>query len=353
MIAIKNHLRDINRVNLDTFERGEYLRLDKNEGLIPPTKQVIQSVIENQTTTIYPEYGQLKNKLAKHVNLSYENICIGNGSDAIIKNIFETYINPGDGILLTDPTFAMYPIYCQMFQAKYLPLIKYNSLTSFPKKRFLEGLDGNIKMAVIINPNNPTGHAVDRAFLINAINKSCSNDILMIVDEAYHYYYPETVVDLVSKYENLIVLRTFSKFFGLASLRVGYGIACPKIIENLRKVQLTFDLNGVAVDFVNRIVDDKEYIDRVSKEYNDGKKYILSKLEENRVEYHKTEANFVLIDCSKSVEKIKSELYKRKILVSAGFKQSILKKYIRVTIGSKKHMEHFWKEFIDIYGGLE
>lgn len=353
MPKIKKHLEDIYRVNLDGNERGSYLRLDKNEGAsipFPFVSKVIEK-INPELLSMYPEYGRLKNKLAKHVNLDAENICIGNGSDAIIKNIFEAYIEPNDKVIFTDPTFAMYPIYCNIFNAKPC-IIEYKSCVSFPESRFMNALYTNdVKMAVIIYPNNPTGHAASKAFLRRAIERAHDLDILMVVDEAYHFYYRKSVADLIKKYNNLIVLRTFSKFFGIASLRMGFGMACPEIIENLRKVQSTFDLNGIAALFGDRLLDAfPEATDRIYSDYSNNKCYLEDKLADSNIVFQSGEANFILIDCGDRVNDIKDKLAEKKILVGGGFKQDILKKYLRVTIGKKEHMETFWKAFIDIWG---
>lgn len=355
MIKSKTHLENINRVNLDNLRRNEYLRLDKNEGLILPiTKETFLNIMEDEYNklTMYPEYGELKNKLAKHLNLDYKNIHIGNGSDAIIKNIFDTYVKPYDKILITNPTFGMYPIYGRMYETQQ-KVVDYTSCSSFPKDSFLEALQQDVKLAVIVSPNNPTGHTLDKLSLKHIIEKAHKNNILVIIDEAYFSYNYDSIISSVNKYNNLIVLRTFSKFFGLPSLRIGYVASCYSIINNLRATQLTFDVNSIGVIVANNILDSKTCIKELVSKYNDGKEYILSKLKEQGIKTHTTDTNFILIDCGKHADKIKDALYTHNILVGAGFKQDILKKYIRVTIGEKEQMEHFWKEFKHIYGEVD
>lgn len=350
MINPNRHLKNIHRVNLDDNDRFDYLRLDKNEyvGYFPDKIwKDAMSKITPSLLSMYPEYGKLKDKIAEVENLKRENVIIGNGSDSIIKNIFETYTSLINRVVLTNPTFAMYSIYCKMYHVFDTMSINYESLLSFPKKEFVKVLEASFgkKVAVIVNPNNPTGHAIKREDLVDIIKIANKKDILLVVDEAYHYFHKETVADLVDKYDNLIVLRTFSKFFGLAGLRFGFGLAHPSIIENLRKVQCTFPVNIFAVKFAEAIFDNYEIYDDLYNAFLEGKKYIIKKLEEEGIEYHVGKANFILIKCKQDViEKLKE----RNILISGNFEQDILKDYIRVTIGNKDSMKYFFDNFIEV-----
>ena len=345
MIAIKKHLKNIDRVNLDDNDRGDYLRLDKNEGLIPPAKYILQSAIDDQydIVTMYPEYGRLKRKIAKHVDLEDSNVIVGNGSDGIIKNIFETYINPDDIVLLTDPTFGMYPIYCQMFQAEYLPFVKYTSLTSFPKERFLDKIRDDTKIAVIINPNNPTGYTVPEGYLKQVLKKAQDTETMVIIDEAYSFH--SMMAKHVKTYDNLIVIRTFSKFSGLASIRFGFGLANPDVIDDLRKMQITFPVNGIAVAFAETLLDNPYVFEEMHNEFIEGKKFLVDMLESENISYSCGDGNFILI---KNSSGIVEKLRKKNILVHGNFKQDILKNYIRVTIGEKNQMKQFWNVFMGV-----
>ena len=345
MITIKKHLRSINRVNLDDNDRGGYLRLDKNEGLIPPPKDVLLSAIDNyyDNITMYPEYGRLKHKIAKYTSLDTSNVIIGNGSDSIIKNIFETYISPNDNVLLTEPTFGMYPIYCQMFQAKYLPFVKYNSLASFPETSFSERLDEDIKIAVIVNPNNPTGYTVDESYLKMVLEKAQDTETLVVIDEAYSF--SPIMAKYAKTYDNLMVIRTFSKFFGLASIRFGFGLSNPSVINDLRKMQKTFPVNGIAVAFAETLLDNSYMFEEMYNKFIEGRDFLINMLESEGISYCCGDGNFILI---KNSSDIVEKLRKKKILVQGNFKQDILRDYIRVTIGEKKHMMDFWNVFMGV-----
>ena len=351
MVEIKPHLKHLYRTKPEKKSRRGYLRLDMNEGVPGLPGDFVKDIlseIDPEFLATYPEYKTLQEKVASHNNLKPENVILSNGSDAAIKYIFDAYISPGDKILLTDPTFAMFPVYCNMFNAKSV-IVEYKPNLSFPKEEFMNRISPDIKMAVVVNPNNPTGNSLERSELIAIIKRAANKSILIIVDEAYFYFYTESVIEEVKNFENLIVVRTFSKLFGLAAARLGYAVACPTIIENLSKVKSTYDVNGLAILFAEKILDNPDIIQNLIESANGGKKYLIQKLSEEGIEYKEGCANFVLIKCYDRANEITSRLAEKNILVRGAFKQNFLKDYIRVTIGNKMIMEQFWDSFIKIW----
>ena len=351
MNKIKPHLKHLYRTETNEESRKGYLRLDMNEGIPGLPEEFVRGILSEinpEFLAAYPEYSILQKKIAKHNNLEPENISLSNGSDAAIKYIFDAYVSAGDKVLLTDPTFAMYPVYCSMFNAEPV-IVEYERDLSFPKKDFMNKISSEVKMAVVVNPNNPTGSALERSELIAIIKKAADEEVLAIIDEAYFYFYPESMINEVRKYRNLIVLRTFSKLCSMAAARLGYAVACPEIIKDLRKVKPTYDVNALAVLFAERILDEPGIIQELVKHSNEGKKYLTQKLAEEGIEYKEGCANFVLIKCCGRLNEIVRRLAEKKVLVSGRFKQNFLKDYIRVSIGNRMIMERFWKSFINIW----
>jgi len=347
------YLDKIDRVDLDNKSRKGFLKLDKNENHSGLPKDFVKNVlseIDPDMLATYPEYGKVKQKIAKHVGLKPENISLSNGSDSSIMYIYKTYVQERDKIITTDPTFAMYPIYSKIFNADTI-MIPYKSLDLFPKKEFTSAINKDIKLTVIVNPNNPTGSFVDLHYIEEVIKKAKQYDSIVIVDEAYYYYSKKvnTAVDLVKKYDNLIVLRTFSKLFSMATLRIGYAIADKKIVDNLRKVKPTFDVDGLSVLFAEKILDRDDIINNLIDQDKKGKQYLAEKLKQEGINYKISNANFVLINCKDRVKEIIEKLEKEKILVGGGFKQEYLKNYIRVSTCKEQYMDEFWNKFIKIW----
>ncbi len=337
----KKALTDLHRTKPPQYSRHDYLRLDMNEGVPGLPSSFVKGIltgIDGKWLATYPEYHTLEGELAVHNGLAPENLILSNGSDAAIKYIFDAYVSPGDRILLTDPTFAMYPVYCRMFEAEPL-VVPYRPDLSFPWQEFLDQMVPGVRLAVVVNPNNPTGSALPASRIIEMIRHAARHKILLLVDEAYFYYYPETVIQAVKEFENLIVLRTFSKLCGMAALRLGYAAACPAVIENLRKVRPTFDINGLAVLFGAKLLEEPALIQGLIQAAREGKDFLMQKLSEAGIPYVAGEANFVLINCGGRVDEIVNDLAEAKILVSGGFKHDFLKDYVRVTVGRKEVME--------------
>lgn len=350
MLKIKPPLEKLERVALARKKR-EGLRLDLNEnpdGLPDDFIRQVFADIDGDYLSTYPYYGSLLDKIAAHNSVIPENICLAPGSDGVIKYIFESFISPGDKVLLTDPTFAMYSVYCDMFEATSVN-VPYGADFTFSAEAFLEQIRPDIQLAVLVNPNNPTGIAISQND-IEAIAQRCrANNVLLIVDEAYFYYYEQTSAPLIRKYDNILVLRTFSKLCGLASLRLGYALGEPNLITYIAKVSQTFDVNGIAVAFTEKLLDNQQLMEEQITEINKGKAYLENRLSEAGLFFRMGLANFVLIKCPGRVDALMTSLAERGVLVSGGFKNQMLKDYLRVTIGHTATMEKFWRIFIELW----
>jgi histidinol-phosphate aminotransferase len=349
--ATKAHLAGLYRTNPHAHSRRGYLRLDMNEGVPGLPEEFVQHVlsqVHRDYLAAYPEYQTLQGKIAAHNRVLPENIVLSNGSDAAIKYIFDAYVSPGDRVLLTDPTFAMYPVYCRMFHAQPVT-VGYRADFSFPWEEFWEQLAPGLRLAVIVNPNNPTGTALSAAQVLALAGQAAKSDILFLVDEAYFYFYPETVIREVANLPNLIVLRTFSKLCGMATARLGYAAACPEVAVNLENVRPSFDINGFAVRFGEAVLDTPDLLPGLVRDLKTGKAFLADKLVDKAIPHRVGQANFILIKCEGRVAAVMEGLKESGILVSGGFNNPILRDYIRVTVGRRNVMKLFWEAFIPIW----
>jgi histidinol-phosphate aminotransferase len=353
---IKSHLGSVHRTTPSTQSRSEYLRLDMNENPVGLPEGFVRealSGIESGYLASYPEYSTLTKKIAEHNGIDPENICVSNGSDGAIKYLFDAYVLPGDKALLTEPTFAMYPVYCKMFGAEPV-LFPYNDDFTFSVDRFIDKISSSFSLVVLVNPNNPTGTALEPEQIERVVQRCLEHEVLLVMDEAYFYFYDKTSIRWVNQFDNMIVLRTFSKLCGLASLRLGYAAACPEIIESLGKVKPTFDVNGIAATLGLKILENPKIMEDQIRSVNEGKTFLINVLDAHGVEYQSGEANFVLIKCPGKVNEISEGLRKKKILVAGDFKQGFLRDYIRVTVGSIECMRQFCDAFFNslnkVYG---
>ena len=350
MPEIKPHLIDLHRTG-EVKSRYGTLRLDMNESVAGLPNNIVKEAlggVDSEFLAAYPEYNTLAYSISRHNRLRPDNICLSNGSDAAIKYIFDAYILPGDKVLFASPTFAMYPVYCSMFNAQPVS-VDYNDDLSFPYERYSAQLTRGVKLAILVNPNNPTGSMIARDGVLALLEKARRHRVLLLVDEAYFYFCPTTVIDQIKRFDNLIVLRTFSKLCGLAAARIGYAAACPEIIQALRKVKPSYDVNGLAVRLAKRVIERPSVIKKLIEDASKGKMYLVNALNKEGIHCIDGHANFLLISCNGREALMRKRLKQKKVLVGGGFQQHYLQDYIRVTVGDMATMKRFFRIFSKIW----
>lgn len=347
-MEIKNHLRNLERLT-NPEQRQRYLRLDKNENLATFPEAFIKTIHQKITAdfiSVYPEFNSLCNSIANWIGCREENIYITAGSDAAIKSAFEVFVNPDDKIALLNPTYAMYYVYTRMFQAELLK-IDYKDNLSLDVKDVLRCIrEKKPKLLCIANPNSPTGTIILPQDLKTIVDTASKYKTVVLVDEAYHLFYPHTVVDLITKYPNLIVTRSFSKALGLASLRLGIAVGCKTMVANLLKVRPMYETNAFAALIGKTLLDNYALVTSNVNKTLEGKAYLEKQLDKMGIKYYKSYANFIVIDVGsyrKSCQIVK-EMKKRKILIGTGYKHPGLNTCIRVTVGPKEYMRKFLRE---------
>ncbi|MGE5606052.1 MAG: pyridoxal phosphate-dependent aminotransferase, partial [Bacteroidota bacterium] len=262
----KVYLNSVYRTPLVNEDRRGFLRLNMNEYVPGLPEDIVKSVIKNinaDTLSAYPEYYSLIQKIAQYNNVGFENICLTNGSDSAIKYVFDAYISRGDKVLYANPTFAMYPVYCKSHGADEV-VVDYKNDLSFPKKEFVEHLmNDQINLAIIVNPANPTGSILTKDDLLEILDITKKKDVLLIIDEAYFYFHPETLIQEIKRYNNLVVLRTFSKLCSIAAARIGYVTASEEIVKNIYKVKPSYDVNILAILLANKLLDNTRILEQL------------------------------------------------------------------------------------------
>ena len=312
-----------------------YVKLASNEnnyGPSPKVKEAIKKAADE--INIYPHRDmELRQKIAEYCGAAQENIITGNGSDESIDLIFKTFKGP---VLSFNPTYAEYRIFSEAMGEKYLQIDLEKDLT-FPLKRFIAE-SRKAKILVLCSPNNPTGGVITEEELRKVLGEGKTT----VVDEAYVEFHGKSFASLVKEYENLIILRTFSKAFALAGLRVGYIIADPKVIELLDRVKPPFSVNSLAIDAAIAALDDQKYMrSTVEKMVNDrGMLYAALK---EKYKTYPSEANFILADVSpQRSEDVYKKLLDKKIIVrNLGKYPGFSGEYIRVSVGTTEENKKF------------
>lgn len=334
---------------LTTEEKAKYIKLDWNESTYPPSPLVNRALLgflKGGNVNYYPDVTarDLLKKIANYVGLPASYIQVFNGSDAALRDICSTYLTVGDNVLVHEPVYSQIFTFLQCMGAKLVRILAKDAFTKAldDYNRYLSSQ--NIKFMYIVNPNNPTGLLYDRSeieFLLETYPST-----LFIIDEAYYEFSGITVTNLIPKHNNIIVVRTFSKAFGLAGLRIGYILSQQKAIDNINRVRNGKEVNVLAQVAAMAALDDITYMKRRVEEVRQTREWLVAKLIESGVKVNTTPANYILIFIS-NVQKVVQELKRRKVLVRDRSYLPQLMGYIRVSIGTLDEMEYFFEAFMD------
>ena len=342
MIDPKKFLKSLTRTPITPEDRiGKVHRFDRNERTTAFPKEHLQNILNSITVdemVAYPEVEPFYNKLAKWLGVNRDELLIASGSDASIKMVFEVYVGEGDEVVVVSPTYGMYVVYCKMFGAVAKEVF-YDPDLSLPIERVITAIGPKTRLVAIANPNH-TGTVIAEADLVKVIEAARKANALVFIDEAYYHFYPHSMIGYVSKFDNLIIIRTFSKSFGIAPLRIGYTVSNKEIIRQLYKVKQTHDITFFSAKAGSYLLDHLEimadYVDQVNK----AKDVLYRRLAPMGFQALHSEANFVFFKCPPQVDgkKLLVDLEKKKIILKGPFNQAPFTGHLRVTVGSPQQM---------------
>ena len=286
---------------------GEVIKLASNENPLGTSPKAIKAMSTHvEDSFLYPDDNcfYLKKKLSGKIGVPVENTIIGSGSVELIELIFKAYVNPGDEVIMSEPSFIMYKIACQIFGGERvaIPLVD----SKHDVETMMRYINKKTKMIIVDNPINPTGTIIEKATMDDFVDQIPEN-VILVLDEAYHEYikdpkYPNGLD--YAKCRNVIVLHTFSKIYGLAGLRVGYGFSSEEIISAMMKVRLPFNVNRLAQIAAAAALDDDEFV-RLSFENNEtGKDYLYKEFRRLNLKYTPTYGNFILVDFGRDAKEV-------------------------------------------------
>jgi len=315
--------------------RTEKVRLDLNESSWGCSPKVIEALrqLNSRDVSVYPQYGGLVRLLADRLGVGCENVLLTSGADDGIRCIADAYLERGCEVVLPVPTFTVYAQYCGLREAD-VKEVRFEEDLSYPVEGILRAISPATRIVVLVNPNNPTGTSLQSGQL-RAILRA-ARDCVVLLDEAYCHFAGQTHVGLVERFPNLMVLRTFSKAYGLAGLRMGCVVSAAQNIENLTRVNPPFAVNSLGVMAACAALEDEEWVERVVREVRVEKGFLHQQLRGLGVETLDTETNFILARVGPSVEYIREELAERGILTKSLNRYPLLGEYLRITVGRRE-----------------
>lgn len=336
----KQWIDAVQRIRGSVETRHDKIRLDKNERLSHFQEEFWQKIIgkiRQEHILAYPEVEYLYHKLAAFLGINANNIVITAGSDFAIKVAFELFVNPGDEVVVLDPTFAMVNVYCELHNCRTIK-IGYDEHLRHDNEKLLGSLNENISLVIIANPNSPTGSYINNAALKIILARTAELSIPVLIDEAYHGFCPYTAFELLEQYKNLIITRTFSKTAGLAGLRIGYMIASSHVAELLYKFRPMYEVNSLAVLFASELLDNWGIVEDYIKATAEGKTYLLKELGRISFQTIDTHTNFIHADFGILKARILEGFEKDSILVRGSLGVKGLENYTRISVGNVEEM---------------
>ena len=318
------------------------IKLSANESALGPSPKAVKEYIKvSKNFKRYPdsEGTFLRETIARKFKLDQSRIIIGNGSDQVLELICKAFLNKNDEVIVSKYSFIIYRIYSKLNSAKIIYAPENNFTSSVIN--ILSRVTRKTKIIFIANPNNPTGTYISKKEILR-LRKELRSDILLVVDDAYFEYMNlknyECGLKLFSKYKNVIVTRTFSKIYGLAGLRIGWGYASKNIINSLNEIKPPFNVSRPALFAASAAIKDTAWLNKEIRHIRKWSKIFYDTFRKLNISTNKTSVNFLLINfdrVKKTSKQVFNELAKKGILLRQMDVYSI-KNSLRVTIGNNK-----------------
>ena len=330
------------------------IKLSANESALGPSPRAIEA-FEREKDKIfkYPESdsSSLRDIISKKFDINSERIICGAGSDQIFDLTCQLFIEPGDEVVVTEYGFIMHRIYASLYRAKVLLAKEKNFKASVDE--ILKKVTDKTKIVFIANPNNPTGTYLSKSEMLN-LRKKLRSNILLVVDDAYFEFLDRddftSGLDLFKDEANVLITRTFSKIYGLAGLRLGWGYSSKEIIDVMYKIKPPFNVNRAALCSGIEAIKDKEWTRKAIEHNTLWSKQIFSVLQECKIKTNEPTANFFLMNFDETKVSAKKAFKKlgRKRIILRDMKEYKIRNALRFTIGDKEANEYFIKSIKEI-----
>lgn len=315
---------------------ADIVKLASNENPLGPSPKAREAMVEAlKEAHIYPDGGgyKLRSAIAEMVDVHFDNVILGNGSNEIIELLCHSFLAPGKTLIAAEHAFVVYKLMATLFGADYVEV---------PDPDFVHDLEAmaaaitdDTRLVFIANPNNPTGTLVGQE-AIDAFMEKVPDHVVVVFDEAYYEFLeePPNVLKYVRDGRNVCVLRTCSKIHGLAALRIGYGLASKPLTAILQKARQPFNANAIAQAGALAALTDQDHIDKTKAVNLEGRAVFEKAFAERGLEYVPSHANFVLVNVGDG-DRVFAEMLKQGVIVRAmrGYK---LPSWVRISVGTAR-----------------
>lgn len=343
MYYIDDKVKKLVRV-FDQNERKDYLRLDLNEnpgGLPEEFMKTVLNKITPQIIAQYPETLHFTQVLAKHLGTDISKLCLVNGSAEGIRYIIQAFTSVGGRIVGVVPSYFMFQVYSEMYGRNFIK-IPYNMNLTMDINNIIKEMTEDTQLLILLNPNNPMGNVYTEEEFGKLMNVAKERKITVLIDEAYHYFYPKTFIKYALENEHIFVTRTFSKLFSMAGCRLGYVAGWAEGIKIVQKMCTPHNTNAFAMLFAESILETPDLLDKLIRNFEIGRKYLIDWLSMNSYKYIGEAGNFLFIKPKTNAQLIVNRMKtEKKILIKSYPNVGDFGDCLRVSIGERQYMEKF------------
>lgn len=350
MYYLDDNIKDLVRI-FDQNERKDFLRLDLNENPGGLPQDFVSSTLAEVTPQMvaqYPETLHFTQVLADHLETDISHVCITNGSAEAIRYVMQAFTSPKGKIVGVVPSYFMFQVYAEMYGRQFTK-VPYNEDLTINVENIEKELTDDTQLLILLNPNNPMGNVYSEKEFERLFKRCQEKEITLLIDEAYHYFYPKTFIQYALKYRRVLVTRTFSKLFSMAGCRLGYVVGAPEDIQYVQKYCTPHNTNVFAMLFAEKILSTPGMTEELILKFNEGRNYLLEMLDQNGYRHKGEAGNFLFIepktDAKQIVDRMKSE---KKILIKEYPNVGEFGNCLRVSIGEKKYMEQFINALLEL-----
>lgn len=350
MYYLDKNIENLVRI-FDQNERKDYLRLDLNEnpgGLPQDFVNEVLSGVDSRMISQYPETKHFSEVLAEHLGTDIEHLCVTNGSAEAIRYVIQAFTGVGGRIVGVVPSYFMFQVYSEMYGRNFVK-VPYNEDLSIDIDSIIKELTVDTQMLILLNPNNPMGNVYSDNEFEMLFNECQKKEITLLVDEAYHYFYPKSFMKYALNNRRVLVTRTFSKLFSMAGCRLGYVAGNPEDIKYVQKFCTPHNTNAIAMLFAEKILTSPDMLSGLINKFIEGRKYLIDSLDINGYRHKGEAGNFLFIepktDARNIVDRMKSE---KKILIKVYPNVGEFGDCLRVSIGEKQYMKLFIDALLEL-----
>lgn len=343
MYYLNSCIKNLFRI-FDQNERKDYLRLDLNENPGGLPEEFIASVLKAVTPQFvaqYPETLHFTEVLADYLHTDISHLCLVNGSAEGIRYIIQAFTSPNGRIVGVVPSYFMFQVYSEMYGRDFVK-VPYNDDLSMNVENIISEMTEDTQLLILLNPNNPMGNVYSDEEFERIFKVAQERQITILIDEAYHYFYPKTFIKYALDQEHMFITRTFSKLFSMAGCRLGYVVGWPEGIKMVQKMCTPHNTNAFAMLFAEKILTTPGMVESLVQNFMAGREYLISWLDGHGYPHKGEAGNFIFIkpktDAQTIVERMKNE---KKILIKTYPNVGEFGNCLRVSIGEQKYMEQF------------